>query len=387
MSKRPRRKLYTAILRLVLGLIFIAIVLRGVTWNDRVYLRGEDEEVVAVRLLEEDAESVTIRNPAGEAERLSRERIARDEQGDERIERGLVYAWRHTHKRYLALAFLIFLPVPLMQSWRLKVLLGAQDIHITFWDALKLSVGGNFLNFVFLLGTTAGDVFKAYYTAQHTPHKTEAVATIILDRFVGLAGLLILAGGMSLLGTDSAMLRRMGLAAFALLAGLLVAALVMAHPGVMRLLEHNRLSGLLGISHLQRFQKSVERLVKRRAVLGLATGLAVALQFVAVGAGVMCAYALQMNFADDRVRDYFVYIGAGHLVAAVPITPQGLGTMELAYQQFFLGTYGTLPQLLCLALWVRLLQLFWSLPGALVTMLGAHRPKDIAMEEIEVSSS
>jgi uncharacterized membrane protein YbhN (UPF0104 family) len=313
---------------------------------------------------------------------MPRARIAHDAGGQDRIERGLKYAWERTSKRHLALAIIMFAPVLAMQSLRLKVMLSAQDIHITWWESLKLSVGGNFLNFVFLLGTTAGDVFKAYYTAQHTEHKTEAVATVFIDRFMGLAGLLIVAGAMSFLGSGGALLHNLGFFAVAMLAAMAVGAWVFALPWAARILALPKLSRWPAVAHLRRIHQSVARLVQRKPVLFSALGLAALLQFVAVGAGVMSAYALHMDFGGDRWRDYFVYIGAGHLVAAIPITPQGLGTMELAYQQFFLGKYGTLAQLLCLALWVRLLQLFWALPGALVTLLGAHRPTAAQLDEV-----
>ena len=71
--------------------------------------------------------------------------------------------------------------------------------------------------------------------------------------------------------------------------------------------------------------------------------LAVVLQFMAVGAGVLCARALHMDFSDSKAWDYFAYIGCGHMVAAIPISLMGIGTMEIAYKQFFLGEYGTLP--------------------------------------------
>ena len=104
--------------------------------------------------------------------------VAVDESGDPRIERGLSSAIRQSDVRIIALALIVFTPVPLLQSWRFKVLLKAQEIHLTYWECVKLSFGGNFLNFVFLMGTTAGDVFKAYYTSLHTHHKTEAVTTV-----------------------------------------------------------------------------------------------------------------------------------------------------------------------------------------------------------------
>ena len=82
----------------------------------------------------------------------------------------------------------LFAPVPLIQSLRFQLMLRAQEIELTYWESVKISLGGNFLNFVFLIGSTAGDVFKAYCTTLHTERKTEAVTTILFDRgcrFIG----------------------------------------------------------------------------------------------------------------------------------------------------------------------------------------------------------
>ena len=116
------------------------------------------------------------------------DRLALDTEGNPRIERGLSTAFRRSSPRHLLLAILLFAPVPLLQSFRFQLMLRAQEIRLTFWEAIKISVGGNFLNFVFMIGSTAGDVFKAYSTALHTERKTEAVTTILLDRIVGAVG-------------------------------------------------------------------------------------------------------------------------------------------------------------------------------------------------------
>ncbi|MCH7643692.1 MAG: flippase-like domain-containing protein, partial [Myxococcales bacterium] len=70
--------------------------------------------------------------------------------------------------------------------WRLRWLLAAQAIHLSYWDCVKLSFAGNFLNVAAPLGSTAGDVFKAYFVSLHTDRKTEAMTTIVLDRVLGL---------------------------------------------------------------------------------------------------------------------------------------------------------------------------------------------------------
>ena len=46
--------------------------------------------------------------------------------------------------------------------------------------------GAQFFN-AFLLGSTGGDLLKAYYAARETHHKkTEAVVTVFVDRIIGL---------------------------------------------------------------------------------------------------------------------------------------------------------------------------------------------------------
>src|SRR2546430_8221736 len=45
----------------------------------------------------------------------------------------------------------------------------------------------------FLLGSTGGDVIKAWYVAHETHHKkAEAVATVVVDRLIGLLALFII---------------------------------------------------------------------------------------------------------------------------------------------------------------------------------------------------
>jgi uncharacterized membrane protein YbhN (UPF0104 family) len=384
MTKRQRQAV-SMFARLVLCAIFVVLAVHGVTLHDRVTLKpdpaipGHGE--YAVRLVALGETTVTVRAPEGSDVVLPRERIAIDAEGEERIERGLGTAFASSDPWILGLAIAVFAPVMVLQPWRLLLMLRAQQIHLTFWECVKLSFGGNFLNFAFPIGSTGGDVFKAYYTAQHTPRKTEAVMTIVLDRIVGLSGLLVVAGVMSFCGTSDRLLRQLGLFAWLLLGCFFVGACMVSSPRVSSLAPKRILAGLPGISHLKRMHGAAERLIEHRMLLFLCLLISVVLQFIAVGVFVICAYALHMDFSENKTWDYFAYIGGGQLVAAIPVSILGLGTMELAYKKFFLGAYGTLPQLLCLALWVRLVQLIWSLPGAVVTLFGAYRPRATDLEE------
>ena len=58
-------------------------------------------------------------------------------------------------------------------------------------DAFRLSFLSYLLNFV-SVGSVGGDLFKAFFIAREQPgRRTEAVATVVVDRIVGLYGLLL----------------------------------------------------------------------------------------------------------------------------------------------------------------------------------------------------
>jgi glycosyltransferase 2 family protein len=96
-------------------------------------------------------------------------------------------------------------PLPLFASFLvmgLTILLGAgrwlialrtQGLMLSFGRALRISLVAHFFN-SFLLGSTGGDLVKAYYAARETSHqKTEAVVTVFVDRVIGLWTMLLFA--------------------------------------------------------------------------------------------------------------------------------------------------------------------------------------------------
>ena len=69
---------------------------------------------------------------------------------------------------------------------RWRMVLEAQGLHLPFSRATEISFVAHFFN-SFLLGSTGGDLMKAFYAARETHHKkTEAVTTVFVDRLIGL---------------------------------------------------------------------------------------------------------------------------------------------------------------------------------------------------------
>src|SRR5262249_58221984 len=67
----------------------------------------------------------------------------------------------------------------------------ARDFPFTVRNAYRLGLVGVFYN-TFLPGSVGGDLVKAFFIArEHPERRTRAVATVIMDRALGLFGLIL----------------------------------------------------------------------------------------------------------------------------------------------------------------------------------------------------
>ena len=371
MSTTARKHILTAV-RIAVCAVALAWVLHGVTWHDHATLRDGRR----LQLLELDSTAKTFKTvePDGTTRTHAWAELAATETGEPQITYGLCTAWRESHKALLLLTLAVFAPVTPLQSLRFKFMFRAQGMEISYWECVKLCYAGNFLNFATPVGTTAGDVFKAYHVARHTPHKTEAVTTIMLDRIIGLGCLLALVGVTVEIGARDPYLRYLGHVIMAsMVAAIVGAALFFSERVRERWLPTGLVARLPFEQQIRRVDAATRRLLQHISCFSGAILCTLALQFIAMCSFVLAAYALRMNFAESKVYDYYACIGTALVVAAVPISPQGLGTSEAVYRKFMLGSHGTLAQLLFMAMAVRLIQLVWALPGAIVALTGSYR--------------
>ncbi|MBN1347613.1 MAG: flippase-like domain-containing protein [Phycisphaerae bacterium] len=291
--------------------------------------------------------------------------------------------------RLVIAAALIWSPIYLICSWRLKVVMGTQDIHMTFWEAVKLTYAGSFLNFA-MPGSTGGDLYKAYCITRLTHKKTEAVAAVFLDRVIGLSSLVVIGGLMSVVGWAVGL--DIGWAA-RVIGGLLLAMIVGAglffSHTVRGLIRYDKILERLPFGNqLRRIDGAVFILRAQKRKVAKALGLTILLQLLAIIALIAVAKSLRMN--TDSSVPYLVYLPLGFVIRAVPISIQGIGPMDGCFKLFFVDSgLGDQAKVQILALAVRLLDLVWALPGALVLLTGRELPpKDFGQQvEDPVSSS
>src|SRR5206468_11926594 len=70
--------------------------------------------------------------------------------------------------------------------FRWRMVLRVYGLELSLGRAAEISFIAHFFN-SFLLGSTGGDLSKAYYAARETHHKkTHVVVTVVVDLFLGL---------------------------------------------------------------------------------------------------------------------------------------------------------------------------------------------------------
>ncbi len=216
-------------------------------------------------------------------------------------------------------------------------LVRAQGIPFSLFDALRLGLIGVFFNFL-VPGAVGGDLVKAALMAREQKKRLLAVSTIVVDRVVGLLGLLILTGVLAiatwstvresqpLTGLARWNLSLLGLAVAALLVFMLwrwplesLAAKVRNLPAVGPLLA-----------------SVIEAAASYQGTKGTVLGcvlLSVLIQVLFVGSLLMGGIAIWPEV--PRLGSYLVAIPFGLLSTAIPVTPGGLGVAEVTLEALF----------------------------------------------------
>jgi glycosyltransferase 2 family protein len=288
------------------------------------------------------------------------------------------------------LALAMFAASQVILSVRWWLLLRAQAIRISVLTTVRLFFLGLFYNNV-MPGAVGGDLLKAWYVAKHTDKRLEGVLSVVVDRVVGLLGLVLMAvvtcmllvpGGVVSLekameaGTPAWLTRYRGTI---LVVGLVVpAALVFAAA---RPYGRAVLKKLVG----RAWDRSVEpvRRIVRAIVLycakPLTLSLAMMLTVLAQAAIIVAFWLLGRNLGMEAgLKYYFVVFPVMWVVAALPISIAGLGVMEGGIRWLFEFLTGAVAaEAVVLALCQRFIWVLASLPGGLIHLLGGHLPREM----------
>lgn len=277
------------------------------------------------------------------------------------------------HPGALAVSLLLVCATLILGIVRWRMVLEVQGLHLPMSRATGISFVAHFFN-SFLLGSTGGDLMKAYYAARETHHKkTEAVTTVFVDRLIGLWAMLLFAALM-MLPNASLLLRHDELSAPAVLIlvmlGSLSAVLGVAFwGGVSKRFPRARhwLGKLPKGELIERSLDSCRQFGKHKRFLLKTVAVSVVVNIVWVLQVMVLAAGLDLHIAPVALS---VIVPTVFCISALPITPSGLGVRENLFVLMLAVPEIGVPKTsaLSLSLLAYAASLFWSLIGGLVYM-------------------
>jgi uncharacterized protein (TIRG00374 family) len=259
---------------------------------------------------------------------------------------------------------------------RWRMVLRVQGLELPAGRATEISLVAHFFNSL-MLGSTGGDLMKAYYAARETHHKkTEAVTTVFVDRLIGLWSMLLFAGAM-MIPNAGLFLRgnRETQVAALLILGMLAACsilLVLAfRGGVSRHWAGARgwLRRLPKGEHLERSLEACRLFGREPWFLTRTLGVSMLLNLVCVIQWQVVGWGLGLAIPTTAM---LAVVPTVICIAALPLTPSGLGVRETLFV-YLLDNPAIATKGLSLALLAYLGFLIWSVLGGVVYMLFRER--------------
>ena len=237
------------------------------------------------------------------------------------------------HWGLLIVAFLLILGAHLISYWRWRILVENLGVPMSPTQSLRLGFLGTLFNQV-SVGSVGGDFFKAV-EATRTSHgkRTEVVGSILVDRALGLLGLLIVASCGLLASSESS----------PRLIAILWAAVSLSAIGLLGLSVIGLFGRTLPLSGLGKLPKVGETLLRLTNVCMVFYGRpGLIAQMILYSMGVHTCFTLgcfvisAALFSDyPGIIEHFATVPPAMAAATLPLTPGGVGVQEVAIAALF----------------------------------------------------
>ncbi len=295
----------------------------------------------------------------------------------------------------LVSAYCLYFVAQLLFSLRWLLILQTQGVKISFFSALKLHLLGLFYNNC-LPSSVGGDLLRGWYVTKHcaADKKFESVLSVLVDRAVGLSGMIIMAvTAYWLIPINGDRIAKKGTENKDFL----------FEPMFEMLFEYRFL--LLGVCgtviflffismSLSSFRQKVLVLTGRLCQKGigffkrsLAAGklyfshplniiFAYILTFILQGMAILGMYLIGEDLGvGAHIKYYYVIFPVSWMIGSVPVSIGGMGIMEGSIKVLFSqikGVNSTFSAVL--AIFQRLIWFLGSLPGLFIHIFGGHLP-------------
>jgi uncharacterized protein (TIRG00374 family) len=299
----------------------------------------------------------------------------------------LLQAFGRADHALLAAAFLVYGLVIGITVLRWGLLLRVQGVHLGGRTLGRLTLIGVFFSLM-IPGANGGDLVKAgYLAAEAGNRRTEAILTIVLDRVMGLLGLLIVASAavwtaypmLQRLGRETPHLRTAALAVgTASVLGLLGVLVFELHPYLLRIPG----LGTAAAACERRVPRAVAATVRRLGTalalyrnhrLTLVSCLALAIAVHTLLALEIALLAAAFGERSLALGDHFVAAQVANAIAAVPLTGAGIGVRDVVLEAFYRAWDCRADVVALVPLAYTFTAVAWSLVGGVVFVRGKRR--------------
>jgi uncharacterized membrane protein YbhN (UPF0104 family) len=279
--------------------------------------------------------------------------------------------WTSTQRAsipWLIAAFMIYAITVAAGVWRWHLLLEAQDVQI---DTSRLA--GSFLVALFfnnfLPSNIGGDVIRIRDTTRPAGSMTLATTVVLVDRALGLMGLVLVAACGASMAAGGATAGALPIVPAWLWAGFLLGAGLSA-PAVLAPAGFGRMLQPLRIIHPEWIDNRIEKITsvlsrfrdRPRALAGCFGG-AVFVQTATVAFYVTVAHALHVGIAP---WDLAVIVPLSFIIQMAPVSINGFGVREAAFTLYFSRLGLPIESALLVSLVPTALVMLFSLSGAAV---------------------
>lgn len=264
---------------------------------------------------------------------------------------------------------LVFLAGIVGIAWRLCLLMRPHGLHLSLSASIRLTLIGAFFN-TCLPGATGGDVVKIYYAMEGNRGRRLEIATVmLLDRVVGMLGLLglalVLVPFFQPMLAASPVLRILPWASGGVLAAVLAVMWVCtSEQSIWRRGVAWMVQTLPCGEYLERVINTLRAYRAHKAAFGQIMGLAITVHFCMALVILLVVQATHPAGANSGM----IFLSAmGFAANAMPVTPGGLGVGEAAFDQLF-QMAGFAGGAVAVLGW-RVLMVISSLPGFVFYLL------------------
>lgn len=238
----------------------------------------------------------------------------------------------------LGLAFAVAMLAVCITFVRWYLLVRTLHIPFRLRDAFRLGFLGFLLNFVGV-GSVGGDLFKAVFIArEQSSRRAEAVATVVVDRVIGLYALLLITSAAILLGSVSKSTAALSAICNATLIATAVGAvciMTILVPGFTRGSLAEFVTGLPKVGHtFGRLIESVRMFRRRYDVMGV-------ILVMSMGVHAMLALSIFLIARGlfgqtPTLGEHMIIVPLSNVAGAIPFMPGGLGTFEFAMEKLYI---------------------------------------------------